>query len=329
MALEPDDVENLLKNYRSELVEMDVELPTFYLEGKSRQDRAIPIDAEIITTPDLVKEIDQLWAEIEHRRIGPDPTRWIWAFFASVIAGAALGTLAVFIFKLPGAPVPAADVAAGSAIQTIPFPTGHTTGLAVIRGAFLSIDARTQEIITLDPGSTQIVRAADFPNQAASGLAAGDRELWSTDAASGWIYRHNAESFAIKEKNPSPGSRPTAILWDGTSLWTTDAETSKLYRHADEKGLRVLLSKKIADGNPAGLVRVGDHIWAAGRRSRTIHRYRIGAGLEPEGTAHIGDIIPAGSRLDGITVEGDWIWLLTDSPSELHRVPRGRIRFGS
>lgn len=211
-------------------------------------------------------------------------------------------------------------------ILSMPFPAKDPRGLALDGEAFVSVDASDGKAVILDPGGRWVLRRVPFPNASVAGLTAGEACFWSTDGPGGFLYKHDGESFAVLEKFPSPDGHPGAIHFDGGSLWTTDLKSAKLYWHGSASARDVLVSGSIDPDPPAGMVRVGEHIWVVGR-SGNLRRYAIEGGLRLDGSASLAGLLPAGASVRGMSLRGDWLWVLASSPPDLYRIPAKRLSF--
>jgi hypothetical protein len=324
MKLTPE-LEGTLKEYRREIENIDLNLPSFFLENIPPDlSKSLTARIEIVDLPDLSEEIDRMWEDLESRRISGEPSKSLWNVSAAALAGLAIGGLSVFVYRTepPSDPLSVEDEVP---VSTVPFPSGAPLGLSVSKGAFLSFDESTNQLVALDPGSSRVVTNSPFPKHNIAAVSVSDRAVLSLDSVDNWIYRHDPGSLSLLEKYPAPGWRPSAIYQDGNHAWVSDAK--KIYGLAVNEAFRETESRISGVQQPVGIVRVGDWLWVADAENSQIARFQISKGLKPRGRASISHLVPAEARISGIAVSSGWLWIVTDGPSELHRIPIKRISF--
>jgi hypothetical protein len=211
--------------------------------------------------------------------------------------------------------------------KSIPYPAVDPVSLALKDGQYVSFDRSSGQLVRLNSNGGRIIDRQAFPNPDAAALGIAKSCLWSVDPVSRKIYRHHPDSCVIVESFKSPGPEPSAVYNDGESLWTADRATRKVYRHAIADGLPVVQSSPILEEDPIDLLRVEDRLWVLDGAAGRISRYRIAASLEPEGGVSLRDYLPAGSVPVGFAAEGRWLWVMTRSPSSMHRISLRSLDF--
>lgn len=283
--------------------------------------------------PSLAREIDLLWSDIARRRLRARRRLLLLKTAVLLAAGALVLPRAWPILRESLAlgregPAGMRPLETGELrTLSLSFPSGRAAGLAIHKGAYLTLDPGAGELAILDPGGRIAVRKLAFPVPSATALSAGEDGLWSIDPASGWIRRHDPETFAAVEKHPAPGRGAEGLLRDGGDLWIADRASSTLFRYAVSEGIRAVSRTPIRPiGHVGGLARAGDKLWLLDADSRTIRRYRIN-GLSEDGEADLGGALPPDGTIVGLALEGRWVWVMTDSPPTLHRLSAARVRF--
>jgi len=225
-----DRTQKTLETFRADLESLDLSLP-----APPRGEGSF--SAIDLPPADKVEPLEEIRRLLAPAPVPPARRRPLGPLLPGALVLVSAAAMAALFLRRP-APTPEGP------ILSIPFPAQTPVGLAISRGAFFSVDARTREMVKLDPGSSRVI-----------------------------------------EKTSFPAEKPDSIACVGPHLWVADAE------------------------------------------SRSVLRYRVDEGLRYDGSADLSWALPPGGTLAGLAYDGAWVWLLTASPSALHRIPIGRLRF--
>ncbi|MBI4347895.1 MAG: hypothetical protein HY553_13645, partial [Elusimicrobia bacterium] len=266
--------------------------------------------------PPPITEHDQLplpKPPIEPPEPPPEPgSPWLAAFLSLAILGATgAGWYALQGWR---------QWQQGRAHRVFTLDFGNAALLAVRDGLVATVDPKRGLLFTLDAETLATRSIQKFSDAAVGGLSWGKGCLWTTAPDESWVVQREEGSGAkVKRVYELPGTRPTAIAWDGRELWIYDAGAGMLRRYGIGEKLAVLGEWPL-ETVPAGLHVADDLLWVAEKATRRIVRYRVGPALEPFDTIDLGRWLPADRRVSGFAVQGGALWLLTESPSELHRL---------
>ncbi|MBI5243720.1 MAG: hypothetical protein HY922_08570 [Elusimicrobia bacterium] len=331
MEQKPDTLRKILEEYGSRLDGLDVALPPVPGHGAGAPRRRFPRPADARAyggrRPPPAAEAPRPAREESAWKAFADAVRSGRSHRYLAAAAACAVLLAAGISIHRSMPLMRKFFSRPAKTKSIPFPASEPVSLALKNGQYISFDKQSGQLVRLDTNGPRLIARQDFPNPAAAALSFNGTCIWSVDPAHRKIYRHHSQTCAILEAYPSPGEEPSAVYWDGENLWTADRRSHKVYRHALSDGLPVLSESPVLDEEPVGLYRMGERLWVLDAAWRRIRRYRIAAPLEPDGWAPLGNFLPKGSSIAGLAVEGRWVWIMTRSPSALHRVAMRSIEF--
>ena len=206
-----------------------------------------------------------------------------------------------------------------------PLSFGHAALLAVKGDRVDTIDMKRGLLFTLDARGLSTRAIHKFSDGEPGGLAWGKDCLWTTLPAEGRVLQRDAAPGArVRRVFELPQTRPTSIAWDGREVWVFDALARRLRQYTIGDTLAPVRDWAL-EGEPAGLHVADDLVWVAEASTRRIVRYRAGPELELFDTLDLGRWLPATSRVAGFAVDAGVLWVLTESPSEIHRLELGAL----
>lgn len=210
--------------------------------------------------------------------------------------------------------------------RLVSLPTSSSAGLALREGVAYTADPASLVLFAIDLGTGRVRKISKFEYSGVSGLAWCRDCLWSADAEMGNIYQHHLDgTYSIRRIYANPERRPQSLYWDGKSLWVGDAATETVFRYAVGGRLEAVQQFALPGLLPSGLHVSDEMLWVLDGRTRKVYRYRRKALPVLVDVLETDRWLAAASRLTGMVVHGDELWIAAAPPGVLHRFDWKRL----
>jgi hypothetical protein len=227
-------------------------------------------------------------------------------------AGLALAAATLVFLFLPG-------------VHREALPYAHTGPLIVDTDRVFIADWFRQDLYVHGRGAgLPILAVENLPNEFLSGMAKADKFWWSADGTSGEILKHAASvDHRVLDRLTVEG-KASSIFWDGKNLWSVNADRKVLRRHNGETAEEVSETFPLPDGAMSALFISDRRLWSLDGKSRLIRVFRL---QETPNLIATFDLDPfvAGATPTGLWVEKSRVWITTENPPTLLRIPRRRL----
>lgn len=294
----------LIADYRARLKAIALEIP----ELEARRGRAAPPERdEAPVAPPAAPGPAPDQAQARSRR------GWLLAALgAAAAAGAALW--------------PAPEVAV-PAYRAIPLPFSDAAGMAWHDGLLHAIDARRLLLYSIEPETGEVRALRKFPGSLPSALAASSGAFWSADL--GGVIREHAPdaAFTVQRSYQNPERSPTVLHWDGAHLWAADSRTETVYQYTVGEALNPVRQYSFPGVRVAGLHAADGLLWVLDGSKRELTRCQAKALAVVEDAADLSPWLAAGEKPTGLVVREQALWIITERPARLHRVPLAELRW--
>lgn len=297
------ELEHLLRDYRSELSGIQLDIPAI----------ALP-EVEAEPAPNAPQEDPAALPALKATRASGaavSKTRFHFGRFAVLVVLAALSAAGL---------KKAYVQASGRAQHSFPLPWAQTGALAFQGSNIVTVDPQRQLLFTLATDGTGVRSEQKIQNALVSGLTFGNGCLWSSNAESGVIYQHDLNhEHTVRRAYANPDQNPSALYWDGTSLWASDARTETIYQYSAGDALTPVRQFTLPKVSPAGIYVSDNLLWIFDSITLKLYRYRMGITLTMTDSLDLSSRLPADSTVTGFSVDHSDLWLITEKPSGLHR----------
>jgi hypothetical protein len=211
-----------------------------------------------------------------------------------------------------------------AAVTALPY--AHTLGPVVAGDRIYVMDWFRKALYVHSPRrGAPIVSVENMPGHLATGLAMSDKAIWTVDGFEKKIHKHVLTlDHQIVASVATPGSTPYGLYFDGTDLWSADRSEKVLYRHRGNDLADIREEYSIPNGVVTALSIRNNRAWVLDGKSREVTVYRLQAPLQPLASFDL-DPFLKGSLPTGLFVEGKKVWLVTESPSLLIRIPLSKL----
>jgi len=209
----------------------------------------------------------------------------------------------------------------GALWAAFPLPGAHAVGLCAdpSGGALYFADPERQLLFSVSNDRGQVLWVKGFPAAGLRSLAFDGSGFWSSDGKA--LYRHEAAAgYEAVKKYQTDGSADF-LCWDGAAL----------YGLSSEGAFTVFSGGRSAEIGRLGLrpaaVSCGEgRLWLLGQDGRLREYDLSGGSPAPLRHADIARYMPEGLT-DGLTVQGEALWLSGGRPPELRKVEISKLKF--
>lgn len=210
--------------------------------------------------------------------------------------------------------------------RLIDLPYGHTLGPVIIGDKIYISDwfRKALYVHQLKRG-LPLLSVENLPNSFATGLAFDAKSVWTMDSIERKFLKHALTAdHQVNASFDTPGKKPMGLFHDGTDLWSADLEEKKLYQHRGNDIEDIKDEFVIPDITLGALAMRNNRVWILDSNSRELSVHRLQKPLKPLGAFDL-DPFLKGATPTGFSFQGKDVWILTENPSRLIRVPLRKI----
>ncbi|MCG3204506.1 MAG: hypothetical protein KCHDKBKB_01221 [Elusimicrobia bacterium] len=212
-------------------------------------------------------------------------------------------------------------------IKTFSLPYHYTLGPIFVKDNVVIMDWFRRSLYVHKLSSDLPIQSVEsLSNSLATGLAWSEKTLWSLDSLDRKINLHTTTpEHQIVASVDSPGTKPVGLFFDGTDLWSADQDTKKLYRHRGNDLEEIRDTFPLPDANVTAFSFYKNRLWILDGKSRLINVYRL---QKPLLSLRSFDLDPflKGSLPTGFSIQKGKMWVVTENPSSLIRIPLSRLK---
>ena len=246
---------------------------------------------------------------------GSKHSRRNWLLAAAALSAAAGAAL----WSTQGAPEPAH--------RAIPLPFSDAVGMAWHDGLLHSIDGRRLLLYSIEAETGEVRALRKLPSASPGGLAASPEAFWSSEL-DGAIHEHaNDAALTVRRSYRNADRSPTVLHWDGTHLWAADARTETVYQYKTGEALNPMRQYSFPGVRISGLHAADGKLWVLDGPKRELTRFQAKALAIVEDGADLSPWLAAGENPVGLAVREEMLWVITDRPARLHRIPLAKLRW--
>ncbi len=210
--------------------------------------------------------------------------------------------------------------------KEISLPYGHTLGPVILGDKIYISDwfRKALYVHKLKRG-LPLLSVENLPNSFATGLAFDAKSVWTLDSIERKFLKHAITAdHQVNASFDTPGKKPMGLFHDGTDLWSSDLDEKKLYQHRGNDIEDIKDEYAIPEIALTSLAMRNNRVWILDGNSRELSVHRLQKPLKSLGAFDL-DPFLKGATPTGFAFEGKDVWLLTENPSKLIRVPLKKI----
>lgn len=205
-------------------------------------------------------------------------------------------------------------------------PYAHTLGPIVTKDKIYIVDwFRKSLYVHANKHGYPILSVENLPNTFPTGMAMDGKAVWSLDDMSHKLLKHATTiDHQVMSSFDTPGSQPIGLFFDGTDLWSGDQTARKIYRHRGNDVEDIRDEFTLPDGTLSALAIRDNRLWLLDGKSRELAVYRLQKPLRQLGIFDL-DPFLKGATPSGFYLEGKTVWVVTENPSALIKIPLKKL----
>ncbi len=213
------------------------------------------------------------------------------------------------------------------AIQVDTLPYTHTLGPVVWKENIYIADwFRKTLFVHRNAKGLPIVSVEPLPGSLATGIAISDKTIWTLDGLDLKINLHaTTADHQVTESVDTQGQKPAGLFYDGLDLWSADQDARRLYRHRGNDIEEIRDTFPLPEIMATAFGFFNNRLWVLDGKARLVNVYRLQKPLLELGSFDL-DPFLNGATPTGFTIVGRKMWIVTENPVSLVRVPLSRLK---
>ncbi|HAM34453.1 MAG TPA: hypothetical protein DEB40_13755 [Elusimicrobia bacterium] len=218
--------------------------------------------------------------------------------------------------------------------QAFALAPAQLRGLVLRDNRLYSTDPQSQILMGFKADGRKLKAEGKLANPVLGQMAWIDGAFWSSSLGREVLYQHGAgPEHGVSRTYTTPNRHPFALCSDGDDLWVGDSQSNLAYRYLighslTGTALTPLNQYTLPGGAPAGLHAADSLLWVLYSQSRHLARYRYDSGtIKPVDETDLSLWLPLVHPVAGMTADSSTLWVLTDSPTTLHRFDLRQLRW--
>lgn len=204
----------------------------------------------------------------------------------------------------------------------VSLPYSHTAGLVVTPQKIYVVDwLRKALFVHRNSLGFPLISVENMPNDFLAGLAITKSKVVSLNSFSMQVVEHDTSpEHLVTDHHVAPGTQASAMYYDGNDLWMADDGGKKLFQFHGLDAGETKEEFHFAGIAVTGLVVEEGRVWILSKKSRTLTLFRLEDPLRQLAVYDL-DPILKGAAPTAIDIKGKTLWLTTETPATLRRVP--------